>query len=215
MRTYSRITRFCIVCGLGTTKAASQFGPGRPGKYCSLRCRSLDKQTKPEALWRRVVAPNEHDCLLVTGYVRPMGYGYITVAGRDMGAHVYAYTLVHGPVPPGLFVCHHCEGWYPPGDITYRACINPGHLYVDTPEGNNLDMWARGRGPSGERSGPARHPESYRGENSKRAKLTEADVRQIRALAGKITQRDIGERFGVAESTISGIIRRVRWDHVK
>lgn len=216
MHAHSRITRYCIVCGVATTKPASQFGPGRPGKYCSLRCRGLDKRTRPEALWLRVVGPNEHDCLLITGPLGSMGYGMIKVGGQSMGTHVYAYTQVCGPVPKGLFVCHHCEGWYPPGDNTYRACINPGHLYLDTPIGNNQDMWTRGRGARGARSGPTRHPESYRGENSKRAKLTEAAVREIRRMAaGGMRYTQIAEHYGISPSTVSGIARRIGWRHVE
>jgi hypothetical protein len=47
-----------------------------------------------------------------------------------------AWERAHGePVPPGLWVLHTCDN--PP-------CLNPAHLYVDTPGRNARDMWERG-----------------------------------------------------------------------
>jgi len=47
-------------------------------------------------------------------------------------------------------------------------------------------------------------------------KLTDDEVRQIRRLAadGELSQREIGERFGVQQSAISKIVRRVALAHV-
>jgi len=58
---------------------------------------------------------------------------------------------------------------------------------------------------------------SLRGENSPTAKITEVDVREIRKRyeAGGITQRDLGKEYGLHNSTVSEIVRRKRWGHVK
>lgn len=47
------------------------------------------------------------------------------------------------------------------------------------------------------------------------AKLTEEDVRKIRAAckSGR-TQRDVAEEFGIHQVNVSLIIRRKRWAHV-
>ena len=47
-------------------------------------------------------------------------------------------------------------------------------------------------------------------------KLTAADVRKIRRLweRSDLSQREIGERFGVHQVTISSIVRGVTWADV-
>ncbi|AQT78298.1 hypothetical protein B1R94_02185 [Mycolicibacterium litorale] len=54
-----------------------------------------------------------------------------------------------------------------------------------------------------------------RGESHGRAKLTEADVRAIRAAArdGE-TYRSIAGRFGINRFTVGTIVRREKWSHV-
>jgi len=61
------------------------------------------------------------------------GYGRFTVDGREVGAHRFAWELANGPVPPGLWVLHHCDN--PP-------CVNPEHLYVGT-QADNMTAAAR------------------------------------------------------------------------
>lgn len=66
---------------------------------------------------------------------------------------------------------------------------------------------------AGRAIGPSREVLSAR--NSHR-KLSDDDVREIRRLAaaGNLSQREIGERFGMTQSGISKIIRRVALAHV-
>ena len=47
-------------------------------------------------------------------------------------------------------------------------------------------------------------------------KLTEADVRAIRAeyVPGKVRMKDIADRYGVKQPTISDIITRRTWNHI-
>jgi predicted XRE-type DNA-binding protein len=56
-----------------------------------------------------------------------------------------------------------------------------------------------------------------RGEAVPTAKLTEDDVRAIRALAkqGQYTQRELAQRFGVSQVNINHIINRRRWEHIE
>ena len=53
-----------------------------------------------------------------------------------------------------------------------------------------------------------------RGERSSRAKLTEAQVLQIRALSKNVTGRELARRFGVSASAISLVLNRKHWQHV-
>jgi DNA-binding NarL/FixJ family response regulator len=80
------------------------------------------------------------------------------------------------------------------GDL---ACINPNHLSWKTHSDNEKDKFS--------------HSTSARGERQWMAKLTEADVRAIRALAGTMSQREIAARFDLCQRSISGIVQRQTW----
>jgi DNA-binding transcriptional regulator YiaG len=47
------------------------------------------------------------------------------------------------------------------------------------------------------------------------AKLTEADVQQIRSDAAVgMKQRDIADAYGISQGLVSGIVNGTRWKHV-
>lgn len=52
-----------------------------------------------------------------------------------------------------------------------------------------------------------------KGENNKNAKLTAKEVEKIRFLYkfGKLTQAELGAKFGVGGTSISRIVRGVGW----
>lgn len=131
----------------------------------------------------------EGECWEWRGY-RNGGYGRIRVAGRSVLAHRVSYETWVGPIPAGMQVRHRCDN--PP-------CINPAHLEVGTHLDNMHDMHERGRRAdlSGERHG--------------RAKLTWPQVQEIRALVGKVTQRELARRFGVSKGTIHYISKNEHW----
>jgi hypothetical protein len=113
-----------------------------------------------------------------------------------------------------------------------EPCVRFEHLFASNHQGNMDDMWAKGRGPSGTRNASVLYPERRprgdrhgshtmperraRGERHGRAKLTETDVVEIRRLAQQgVSQRVIGERFGVHASTVGFIARGEHWTHLK
>lgn len=53
-----------------------------------------------------------------------------------------------------------------------------------------------------------------RGEDRTHAKLTDEDVRVIRALRGKATARALGEKYGVSHTVIVNIQKRKAWRHI-
>lgn len=64
------------------------------------------------------------------------GYGRMSVDGRMANAHRVAYELYKGPIPAGMYLCHHCDN--PP-------CCNPEHLFAGTAQDNADDARAKGR----------------------------------------------------------------------
>lgn len=52
------------------------------------------------------------------------------------------------------------------------------------------------------------------GEANQAAKVTAAQVMEIRALAGKLAQSKIAEMYGIKQGTVSAIILRKSWAHI-
>ena len=153
----------------------------------------VDKSGGPAACWPW------------SGWKSRKGYGQIST-GRRTDPRVYvhrlAWELANGPVPDGLFVLHRCDN--PP-------CCNPGHLFLGTIADNNRDMTMKGRHGAVVR--PERLP---RGVGHGNAKLTDDDVRAIRAAwaRGGLRQRDIAELYGVDQQVVWSVVHRRTWAHV-
>lgn len=109
---------------------------------------------------------------------------YGKIAGRKNGKtkmfrpSVLSYTLHHGPVPQGKFVCHKCDN--PP-------CVNPKHLWAGTPRENTQDALSKGR--------PLGSPR----------RITDNVVANIQKTQG--SARDVANQFQVSIAAIR-LIRR-------
>ena len=150
----------------------------------------MNKKSTVDRLWAKVnKGESEGGCWLWTAGKRD-GYGRFSVEGRVLSAHRFARELLVGPIPEGLCCLHKCDT---------PACVNPDHLFLGTREDNMADRAAKGRGA--------------RGENHGRAKLTEAQVLEIRTVyaLGSICQRQIGWWYGVAQATIADVLRGDTW----
>jgi hypothetical protein len=103
-----------------------------------------------QRLARDSVTDPETGCLLWTACRINTGYGLLRWRGRPWLAHRAAWMARHGPIPPGLCVCHRCD---------VRTCINPTHLFLGTQKDNMVDMAAkRGHEPRPHGGGPERRP---------------------------------------------------------
>lgn len=145
----------------------------------------VDKSAGPDACWPWIRARDRH------------GYGVLNFGRRTYRAHRYAMTLALGaPLPRSQYVCHHCDN---------RACVNPRHLFVGSHEDNMADMKRKGRD----------RQTVSRGEAHYRARLTEADVREIRArMASGESGPALAQEFGVSASHIKNIAGRHTWKHL-
>lgn len=76
----------------------------------------------------------------------PEGYGVIGIDRVPVGAHRVAWELTYGPIPEGIYVCHHCDN--PP-------CVRPDHLFLGTNSDNIIDAMSK------HRIEPVRPPKGY------------------------------------------------------
>src|SRR5258708_3055626 len=106
------------------------------------------------------------------------GYGCIgNGAGKVEKAHRVSWELHKGSIPEGLCVLHECDN---------PLCVCPEHLFLGTKKDNSDDMIKKGR----DRKVPCR------GESNGMAKLTAADVADIRSSAeGSVA---LGQKYGVS-----------------
>ena len=87
---------------------------------------------QPEDIWARIDRRGPEECWAYAGWRDRRGYGHF----KGWLAHRLAWVLVHGPIPDGLNICHHCDN--PP-------CCNPTHLFSGTTSGNHADCLKKGR----------------------------------------------------------------------
>jgi len=163
-----------------------------------------------ERFWKKVDKSGGADaCWLWTAACDDKGYGkFSTSTGHWEFAHRVSCIMAHGAIQDGLGVLHRCDR---PG------CVNPAHLFLGTRGDNAADRDAKGRVASGDKHGLRLHPEkAARGAACGSAKLTDEDVRVIRAMwdSGQHSQAELAHRFGVDKSTICNICHLKTWKHV-
>ena len=124
------------------------------------------------------------------------GYGSLQVFGRWHAAHRLSWEMSNGPIPPGAFVCHHCDN---------RRCVRPGHLFLGTPAQNSADAARKGRA----------FKKPMPGESNPRARLNEHAVREIRRRASQgESTASLCARFGLSRTSVRYIATRRSWRHV-
>lgn len=134
-------------------------------------------------------------CWVWIGQIIRAGYGNFNFAKRKFFAHRASWEIHNGPIPEGLLICHHCDN--PP-------CCNPGHLFLGTRSDNVQDAMAKGR----MRWKGAPQP----GTKNPMAKLTESQVREIKASTGP--QKYVATAYGVSPALIHKIRDGHLWPHI-
>lgn len=140
--------------------------------------------------FENVVLPFAGDDCLIWPFSRTdNGYALIWHEGRNFIVSRLVCERIHGTAPtPEHHAAHTCGRGS-------DACVTPKHLRWATRTENEADKIVHGT--------------TNRGEQCGSSKLTEADVREIRQMSG--TQREIAEKFGVAQSAISKIMTGATW----
>lgn len=138
-----------------------------------------------------VVIPYSGDECLIWPYSRTKGYGTMTTNGRRSYVHREICTKVHGPPPTKAHQAAHSCG------NGHLGCCNQNHIHWSTNAENQQDRVMHGTYQFGELN-PA-------------AKLTKDDVADIRAMKGKLLQREIAEMFGISRENVSAIQRNKSW----
>lgn len=151
--------------------------------------------TPPASLfWGKVDIRGPDECWLWLAGRTAQGYGSIHYKGQSLLTHRVAWALIHGVIPKGLCICHHCD---------VRPCCNPKHLFLATVAENNADMARKGR--------------NSRGEGRPTSKLTSKQVLEIRRryAAGDVTQEELASEYPVGLTAINFVINRRTWAHLR
>lgn len=168
--------------------------PGyRVGKDGSVWSRwRIGRRATPDGEWKKLKPFPDRK-----GYLRVELYRGDGGKVRRLVHHLVLEAFV-GPCPEGM------EGCHDPDPNPANNCL--GNLRWDTRKGNVGDAMRAGRMKWVE----------HRGSEQASAKLHERDIPAIFALRNRgLTQKEIGDLFGVSFQTISKVLRRNRWTHAE
>lgn len=186
------IARECRLCGREFGAPLFSVKKGL-GIYCSRACssRSVKRLAPTERFWKYV--EKTESCWLWTGWKNNKGYGVFGGSG-DTGrsyAHRFSFEVAHGALPPDAWVLHRCDT---------PACVNPAHLFLGDCRANVDDCVAKRRHAFGEAQGTA--------------KLTEADVLEIRATWPTVGVARLAEKYRISQRHLRAIVSRRFWKHI-
>lgn len=148
----------------------------------------------------RFAAGDPNECWMWQGFRNPAGYGTFCFRGAMIIASRMALSIKLGRmVQHPLMACHTCDN---------PSCVNPAHLWEGTRSDNVKDAIRKGR----MKFKPIPVETHVSGEDHPFSKLTDADVRAIRA--SDLSHAELGRAYGVSRTNIGYIRSRKTWQHV-
>ncbi len=155
--------------------------------------------------------PELGPCEVWTGSHDVFGYGTLNIGDRDadgkykpklVKAHRLAWFLEHGVWPARGCALHRCDN---------PECVRISHLFNGNRPDNNDDRLQKDG-----------YATQAKGERVFNHKLTEAQVREIRAIcvpgiawhASANSYSDLARKYGVTYSAIRLVVLRKNWKHV-
>ncbi|MGC4107812.1 MAG: HNH endonuclease signature motif containing protein [Thermomicrobiales bacterium] len=146
-----------------------------------------------EHLYKKCVINESTECIEWSKGRDKDGYG-IEGVKRDgkwtsVRAHRLAWTVVHGEIPKGMFVCHECDN---------PSCINVAHLFLGTARDNSDDKVSKRR--------------HLFGESSAFAKLTEREAIEVRA--SELPYDTIANQYHITRVEVIRIKQGKVWSHL-
>jgi hypothetical protein len=174
----------CKRCGLQLPPDLSKFAQ----PFCDDACRFWHKVKKTDGCWVWTAASAAPG-----GRGDNENRGRFYYLGRLSVAPKVSWELSHGPIPKGLFVCHHCDN---------PICVRPEHLFLGTAADNMADMSAKGRHVAGRMPGALNH----------KAKLREDQVIAIRNDSRRLSV--VAADYGVSKNQIWLIRKGYAWKHL-
>lgn len=174
--------------------------------YCDRHYRHFKKYGKPIKTIRdvselgrfnsKIKINLENGCYEWTDKLCVWGYGMFRLKNsKQVKAHRYAYSYVHGEIPSSKVICHHCDN---------PKCVNIDHLFIGTILDNNLDKIKKKR------------DNVPKGENHFRAVGTIELVTKVKKLLKEINSAiKVAKQLNVAVHFVENIKYERTWKHVQ
>lgn len=135
-------------------------------------------------------------CWNWTGYSQSGGYGQFRQDGKPTLAHRASWQVFNqSQIPYGLCVLQRCDN---------RKCVNPKHLFLGAHRDNAHDCIAKKRNLTGFCQG------HMHGVKKRQRKLTDDQVREIRATRWREPLADTAARYGISVAHVSMLRRGKR-----
>lgn len=143
--------------------------------------------------WAAYVPDRGEGCWEWSGFRDPNGYGRLNIGNVPKLAHRISWELHRGEITSADHILHRCDN---------PSCVRPEHLFKGDHALNMADKMAKKRHRYG----------VSRGEANPHSRLTEDQVKEIRASTG--ASERVGLLYGISGRNVRDIRNRKSWRHV-